>query len=248
MIFSRVVFRILKSDINRSTGKPPSVTKRIAPPKEFYTDKKLSVALNNNWWGWHTRKWAWMRLLFERIGDQHKHLLPLIHQQHEAQVPNTLLWEAASSNQLDALHLTEMCGITQHVDEHELCNIAMPVVLVILPECIPQHCTLLSNHCSLICCSFTSPDWPDHIPANFFKKQTQFQDLHKFQLHLSPYTQHTEAFVKQTTLVEWCPCRASKKIKSLQSSSPMGHTKFRVYKTVYQISLLLQQNSNYPSF
>jgi hypothetical protein len=28
----------------------------------------------------------------------------------------------------------------------------------------------------------------------------------------------------------------------------MGHTKFRVYKTVYQISLLLQQNSNYPSF
>jgi hypothetical protein len=45
MIFSRVVFRILKSDINRSTGKPPSVTKRIAPPKEFYTDKKLSVAL-----------------------------------------------------------------------------------------------------------------------------------------------------------------------------------------------------------
>jgi hypothetical protein len=47
MIFSRVIFRILKSDINRSTGKPPSVTKRTAPPKEFYTDKKLSVALNN---------------------------------------------------------------------------------------------------------------------------------------------------------------------------------------------------------
>jgi len=38
------------------------------------------------------------------------------------------------------------------------------------------------------------------------------------------------------------------KIKSLQSSSPMGHTKFRVYKTVYQISLVLQPNSNYPSF
>ncbi len=112
-----------------------------------------------------------MRLLFERIGDQHKHLLPLIHQEHEAQVPNTLLWEAASGNQLDALHLTEMCGITQHVDEHELCNIAMPVVLVIVPESIPQHCTLLSDHCSLICCSFTSPDWPDHIPAICLKNK-----------------------------------------------------------------------------
>jgi hypothetical protein len=28
----------------------------------------------------------------------------------------------------------------------------------------------------------------------------------------------------------------------------MGHTKFRVYKTVYQFSLLLHPNSNYPSF
>ncbi len=121
-------------------------------------------------------------LLLERIGDQHQHLLALIQEQHEPQVSNPLLGKAPSSNELDALHLAKMCGIAQHMNEHKLGHIAMPEVLIIVLECIPQGCTFFCHYCPLICRCFTSPDRPDHVSA---RKHLKFKHHDRQTTHSS---------------------------------------------------------------
>lgn len=115
-------------------------------------------------------------LLFYRIGHQHQHLLALIKQQHKTQVTNSFLGKAACSNQLDAFHLTKMGGITQHVNEHELCNVAVSVILVIVFKGISEYCTLFCHNASLLSSCFTSPNGPYHVPA---AKQTSYHNKNK---------------------------------------------------------------------
>lgn len=104
------------------------------------------------------------RLLFQRVGHQHQHLLALIKEQHETQVANSFLGKTACRNQLDAFHLTKVSGVAQHMDEHELCNIAMSVILIVVFKGISEYCTLFRHNASLLSSGFTSPNGPDHVP------------------------------------------------------------------------------------
>lgn len=52
------------------------------------------------------------------------HILPLIQKQHGAEVPDPLVREPRRSYQLEALQLTEVRWVTQHMDVQEFGNVS----------------------------------------------------------------------------------------------------------------------------
>lgn len=64
-------------------------------------------------------------LLFQRIRHQHQHLLILIQQQHDPQIPQPLVTESRTRNQFQAFDLSEMGGIAQHVDVEQFRDVVV---------------------------------------------------------------------------------------------------------------------------
>jgi len=91
-----------------------------------------------------------VKILLEGVGDEHKDLLPLVEQQHEPEVADALLGEARGGDELEALHLAEVGGVAEHVDEHELGHVPVPVVLVALADGGPYRGALPPHHRALL--------------------------------------------------------------------------------------------------
>lgn len=66
------------------------------------------------------------------------------------QVPNALLRELGTRNQLHALHLPKVAGVAQHVDEEQLGHIAVAVRVVLLLERRANERALLGHHRPLL--------------------------------------------------------------------------------------------------
>ena len=76
-----------------------------------------------------------------------------------------LVGEATGRDELERLHLTEVRRIAEHVDEHELRNVAMAVRLVLIAEGVSQRRGLLGDDIPLLRCSLALPHLPDEVPA-----------------------------------------------------------------------------------
>lgn len=105
-----------------------------------------------------------VKILLERVGDEHEHLLPLVEQQHEAEVPDALLGEARGGDELEALHLAEVGGVPEHVDEHELGHVPVAVVLVPLADGRPYRRALPPHHRPLLRRRLARAYRPYHVP------------------------------------------------------------------------------------
>jgi hypothetical protein len=88
--------------------------------------------------------------LFQRVRNQHQHLLVLIQQQHNTQISQPLIAEPRTSHQLQTFDLAEMRGISKHVDVEQLCDVVMPRERVFLLEGCSDRCGFLLNERSLI--------------------------------------------------------------------------------------------------
>lgn len=125
---------------------------------EMGNDRKNRAGLSK----WKSSK-NW--ILFQRVCDQHQNFLSFIEKQHEAKIPYSLLWKTSRCYQFQALHLTKMCWVTQHVDEHELSQVTVPVVLIIFIYGSTNSSTLFPYNTAFLCCSFASTYCPNHVPA-----------------------------------------------------------------------------------
>jgi len=76
-----------------------------------------------------------------------------------------LVGEATGRDELERLHLTEVRRVAEHVDEHELRNVAMAVRLVLVAEGVPQRRGLLGDDIPLLRCGLALPHLPDEVPA-----------------------------------------------------------------------------------
>lgn len=54
--------------------------------------------------------------LLQRVCDESDDLLVLIEKEHQSQVANTLVTVKRADDQLQALHLTERCRVSKHMD------------------------------------------------------------------------------------------------------------------------------------
>lgn len=73
-------------------------------------------------------------LLLETVRNQQMNILPFVQQQHCPQVTYAFVSEARARRQFEALELSEMCRIAEHVDVEQLGDIATPPYRVLLPE------------------------------------------------------------------------------------------------------------------
>ena len=104
-------------------------------------------------------------LLFEGVGDEHKHLLPLVEEQHEAEVAHPLLRVPRGRDELEALHLGEMGGVAEHVDEHELGHVPVPERWLILADSRAYRRALTPHHRPLLRRRLARAYRAYHIPA-----------------------------------------------------------------------------------
>ena len=110
-------------------------------------------------------------LLFEGVGDEHKHLLPLVEEQHEAEVAHPLLRVPRGRDELKALHLGEMGGVAEHVDEHELGHVPVPERWLILADSRAYRRALTPHHRALLRRRFARAYRAYHIPAGQLTKR-----------------------------------------------------------------------------
>jgi hypothetical protein len=76
-----------------------------------------------------------------------------------------LLRKPTGSNQFECFHLAKVCWIPQHVYIHELCNVSVPVTSILLPEGLPECCTLLCYDIPLLGRCFACPDSTYEVPG-----------------------------------------------------------------------------------
>ena len=106
-----------------------------------------------------------IQIVLQRIGHQHQHLLTLVQQQHQTQVPDPLVSERVRRHQLERLHLPEMRRVPQHVHEQQLGHVPVPVVGILLLERLPQRRRLLRDDLPLRRRSLTLPYRLDQVPG-----------------------------------------------------------------------------------
>jgi len=99
--------------------------------------------------------------------------LVLIQQEHHAKVTNPLLRERGRGDELQALHLTEVRWITQHIDEHELGHVTVPKSGVVFLEGRTDGGTFFRNAGTFLGGSFTGSHLPDEFPVGEGGKVTR---------------------------------------------------------------------------
>lgn len=72
--------------------------------------------------------------LLQGVRYQRKHLLVLIQQQHDSQVPQPFVGEAGACYELETFHLAKMGLGTQHVNVKEFGDIVVSCIRVFLAE------------------------------------------------------------------------------------------------------------------
>lgn len=85
-------------------------------------------------------------------------ILPLIEQQHGAQVANSLVGVATRGNQLEALELAKVSRIAEHVNVEQLGHISAPPQVVILAKSRPNVGALFLHNRSLFGCRASRPN------------------------------------------------------------------------------------------
>lgn len=65
------------------------------------------------------------RSLFQRVCNQRQHLLILIQQQHDAQVPQSFITESRASDQFQTFYLTKVRRVAQHVNVEQFGDIVV---------------------------------------------------------------------------------------------------------------------------
>lgn len=83
-----------------------------------------------------------------------------------------LLREAVGSNELEALHLPEVGGVAQHVNVHELGDIAVTQADVALPEGLSKRSALLGDDIPLLSCCLACSHRPDQLPASVMQERS----------------------------------------------------------------------------
>lgn len=68
---------------------------------------------------------AHVDLLFERVCHESQHLLVLIQQQHDPEIPQSLVAEPRTGDQLQAFYLSEVCRVAEHVYIEEFGDVVM---------------------------------------------------------------------------------------------------------------------------
>lgn len=81
--------------------------------------------------------------LFERVSDQHQHLLVLIQQQHNTEVSQPLIAKPRTGHKFQAFDLAEMRGISKHVNVKQLSDVVVPCERVFLLERCSDGCGFL---------------------------------------------------------------------------------------------------------
>jgi hypothetical protein len=88
--------------------------------------------------------------LFQRVRNQHEHLLVLVQQEHDTEVPKPLVREPRACNEFQALNLAEMCSIAEHMDVQQLGDVVVSRMGGLFTERSADSRGLLLDECTLI--------------------------------------------------------------------------------------------------
>lgn len=91
------------------------------------------------------------------------HVLSLVQQKHGAKVSDTLVSELRAGDELQALELTEMRRVAEHVDIEELRDVPTPPHRVLLAEGGSDVGTLAVDHGSLFGLCLGGTDLSDQV-------------------------------------------------------------------------------------
>ena len=103
-------------------------------------------------------------VVFDGVGDEGQDFFLFGEEEGEAEVPNAFLKEVRGGDEFEAFHLTEMAGVTQHVDKQKLGHVSVPVLLVLFLDGRADEGGLLGNDGALLCCCLAGADGPDQFP------------------------------------------------------------------------------------
>ena len=106
-----------------------------------------------------------IEVVLERVCHEHQNLGVLVQQQHEPQVPDAFLGELLARDQLQALHLSKVRGVPEHVDEEQLGYIPVSIGVIFVLECRADGSALFRDGFALLRQRLARPHRTDQLPA-----------------------------------------------------------------------------------
>mmetsp|Transcript_39519 Transcript_39519/g.53681 ORF Transcript_39519/g.53681 Transcript_39519/m.53681 type:complete len:239 (+) Transcript_39519:2176-2892(+) len=104
------------------------------------------------------------QVILDRVGDEREHFGPLVEQQHECEVADPLLREVWGGDKLQTLHLAEVRGVAEHMNEQKFRDITVSKLDIIFLERRADERTFLRNNGPLLLRCLASSDRSDQLP------------------------------------------------------------------------------------
>ena len=108
---------------------------------------------------------AVLQIVLDRVGDHHRHLLSLVEEHHQAEVADPLLRKRRARDQRDALHLPPVRRVPEHVQVHQLGDIAVREVRLGILQGRADGGGFLGDQGALLRRGLARADGPDQIPG-----------------------------------------------------------------------------------
>ena len=105
-----------------------------------------------------------LQILLDGVRHEHENLLLLVEERHHPEVPDPLLREARPRDEFEALHLSKVGGVPQHLKVHELRDVPVPHALVLPLEGRPELSALLRDDSPLLGRCLALANAPNEIP------------------------------------------------------------------------------------
>lgn len=109
-------------------------------------------------------------------------VLPLVEQQHRAQVSDSFVSELRARDQLQALELSKMRWVSEHMNVEQLRDVATPPDGVFLPERGSDVGTLAVDDGALFSLRFSSADLSDEVAKSSWCRHSHYKDSRQLEL------------------------------------------------------------------
>lgn len=91
-----------------------------------------------------------VHVVLEAVGNEGQYFRVLIQQEHDAKIAEPLVGEPGCGHEFEALDLTKVSGVAEHVDIEELCNVVVSGKGIFVLEGGPDGRRLLLDERSLV--------------------------------------------------------------------------------------------------
>ena len=152
-------------------------SKQIALIEHFYS-KYIQNYLHSNL----NKLCTAVQICLDAVNEKNINVMLLVQEQHSAQVAYPLVRELMTGAELETLHLSEVSGVSQHVNVEKFSNIPTSPHCVLFSYSVTYIRTLLRNNTWLV--------GEKKKPINFFIKCTLNQYLPPYTPYIFPILQY----------------------------------------------------------